>query len=59
MFLPTLAKEAISKKYCGNARAVISIQRAMLSVKIDMNLNFFISASKFFPYLEANIIAPN
>jgi hypothetical protein len=59
MFLPVLAKDAISKKCYGKARVVTSIQRAMFSVKIDMNLNFLISASKFLPYLEANRIPPS
>jgi tagatose-1,6-bisphosphate aldolase len=53
MFLPQLAIEAISKKYFGNAKVVISIHKAALRVKIDKNLNFFMSASKFFPNLDA------
>jgi hypothetical protein len=59
MFLPVLAKDAMSKKYCGKARVVISIHRAAFNVKIDINLNFLISASKFLPYLDANNMPPS
>ena len=59
MFLPTLATEASIRKYFGNNNVVISIQRAAFRAKIDMNLNFFMSASKFFPNFEAYRIPPS
>lgn len=59
IFLPILAVAAINKKYFGNAKVVISIQNAMFKTATDINLHFFMSASKFFPNLPANKIAPN
>ena len=59
IFLPMFAVAAIIKKYLGNANVVISIQKARLSTATDINLHFFMSASKFFPNLPANMIAPN
>lgn len=32
---------------------------ARFKVRMDMKRHFFTSASKFFPYLAAKIIAPN
>lgn len=59
IFLPILANEAIIKKYLGNAKVVISIQKERFRTATDINLHFLISASKFFPNLPANRIAPN
>lgn len=59
IFLPQLATDAINKKYFGKAKVVISIHRATFSVKIDMNLNFLISTSRFFPNLDAYSIPPS
>jgi len=59
IFLPIFAAAAIIKKYFGKANVVISIQKAMFSTATDINLHFLISASKFFPNLPANRIAPN
>jgi len=59
IFLPTLAKEAINKKYYGKTKVEISTQKAMFSTATDINLHFLISVSKFFPNRPANKIAPN
>lgn len=59
IFLPIFAVAAINKKYFGNARVVISIQKAKFKTATDINLHFLISASKFFPKRPAKIIAPN
>ena len=59
IFLPMLAVAAMIKKYYGNANVVISIQKAMFNTATDINLHFLMSASKFFPNLPANKIAPN
>lgn len=58
-FIPTFARDAIKRKYYGYKRVVIYIQSARFKVNIDINLHFFISVSKFLPYLPANKIAPN
>lgn len=58
MFLQTLAEEAIIKKYYGNAKVDISIQKAMFMTATDINRHFFMSVSKFFPNFPANRIAP-
>jgi hypothetical protein len=57
--IPTFASDAIKRKYYGYKRVVIYIQSARFKVNIDINLHFFISVSKFLPYLPANKIAPN
>lgn len=59
IFLPILAKDAIIKKYFGNANVVISIQNDMFKTATDINLHFLMSASKFLPNLPANRIAPS
>lgn len=58
MFLPILAKEAISKKNCGNAKADISMNIETLIDRREKYRHFLTSASKFFPNLAANKIAP-
>jgi hypothetical protein len=57
--IPTFARDAMRRKYYGYNRVVIYIQSARFKVNIDMNLHFFISVSKFFPYLPANKMAPS
>ena len=59
MFLPTLANEAINKKYFGNAKVVISIQKARFKTATDISLHFLMSASKLLPNFPAKMIAPS
>lgn len=59
IFFPILAVAAMSKKYYGNAKVVISIQKARFKTATDISLHFLISASKFLPNLPANKIAPS
>jgi hypothetical protein len=59
MFLPQFAIDAIIKKYCGKMSVETSIQRAAFRTKMERNLHFLMSASKFLPYLEAKSIAPS
>ncbi|MFN9940907.1 MAG: hypothetical protein ACK56I_15660, partial [bacterium] len=59
MLIPIFASDAIRRKYYGYIRVVIYIQSARFNVNMDINLHFFISVSKFFPYLPANKIAPS
>ena len=58
-FFPILAMEAIRRKYYGQARAVISIHKAIFRTNILINRHFLMSESKFWPYLPANRIAPS
>ena len=58
MFFPILAKEAIIRKYYGNAKVDISTQNAIFTTATDINRHFLISVSKFLPKRPANIIAP-
>jgi len=58
IFLPTFAKEAISRKCFGNANVIISIQNAKFRTATDIIRHFLMSASKFWPNLAAKRIAP-
>lgn len=48
-FLPTLASDAMSRKYLGYINVVISIHMDKFSVNIDRKRHFLMSASKFLP----------
>ena len=59
MFLPTFAMEARSRKWWGNFKVRMSMYIEMFSATWAMNLHFFMSSSKFFPYLLANRMPPS
>ena len=57
-FLPMFAKDAISRKNYGKARADTSMNMDTLMERREKQRHFFTSASKFFPNLAAKRMAP-
>ena len=58
-FLPILPIDASKRKCCGYFNVRISMYIDMFRATCAMNLHFFISSSKFLPYLLANNMPPN